>query len=73
MAKGWQIDDQLILNRLIYTGQRPVKPTKEDPAVMWAFNNTLRAVFLPVLLCAAFPSGRTPFVCHVFQKNSADD
>lgn len=53
MAKGWQIDDQLMLNTLIYRGQHPVRPTAEDPAVTWAFNNTLRTVFLPALLCAA--------------------
>ena len=60
VAKGWQIDDQLMLNRLISQGQRPVRPTAEDPAVVWGFNNTLRTLFLPALLCAA------PISCPLF-------
>ena len=55
LAKNWKMDDQLMLNNLISAGQRPVRATAEDPAAVWAFNNTMRTVFLPALLCAAVP------------------
>lgn len=49
------MDDQLMLNELISQGQRPVTATEEDSAATWSFNDTLRTIFLPSLLCAPTP------------------